>query len=103
VFVFRSTTDSVNQLGGADLITDFDTLLDRIDLSAIDANSGVAGDQAFQLVLAGNGAGTLHVTVIGAGAAAVTQVEANVDADGIPDLVFQLSGILSLDAGDFLL
>jgi len=102
VFVFRSTGDSLNQLGGSDLITDFNTLFDRIDLSAIDANADVAGDQAFQLVLAGNGAGTLHVSVITTATGTVTQVEANTNADGIPDLVFQLSGSVALDSTDFL-
>jgi len=45
-YVFKSLSDSTLAL--ADLITDFETG-DRINLSAIDANAGSAGNQAFHL------------------------------------------------------
>ena len=52
-FVFNSVSDSV--LGKADLITDL-TNDDYIDLRQIDANTKVAGDQAFHMVTAFTGA-----------------------------------------------
>ena len=52
-FVYSATTDSVFG-ANADVITDFShAQVDRIDLSAIDANTGVAGNQAFTFI--GNG------------------------------------------------
>ena len=48
-FVFQSLTDSNGQFG-TDRITDFTRGSDKIDLSAIDANTTLAGDQAFVLV-----------------------------------------------------
>lgn len=49
VFVFTAATDSPNSL--PDVITDFNRLLgDRIDVSAIDANTSLAGNQAFTWV-----------------------------------------------------
>jgi VCBS repeat-containing protein len=47
IFVFTATSDSATTSGNADVITDFVHGQDIIDLSAIDSNSGVAGDQAF--------------------------------------------------------
>lgn len=58
VFLFRTLQDS--QLGGADLITDLSDD-DRIDLSAIDADTTLDGDQAFQLG-AGGAAGDMTIT-----------------------------------------
>jgi serralysin len=103
VFVFRASTDSLNQLGGADLITDFQVGIDRLDFSGLDADAATAGDQAFSLVLGGNAAGTIHVEHFGAGADAITQIAVNMDGDGNPDLIVQLTGNVNLGLGDFLL
>ncbi len=57
-FVFAATGDSVTG-ANADRITDFSRAQgDRIDLSAIDANTGAAGNQAFTFI--GSGAFTHH-------------------------------------------
>jgi serralysin len=50
-FVFQSLTDLDGQ--GTDQITDFTRGSDKIDLSAIDADTTLAGDQAFHLVNSG--------------------------------------------------
>jgi Ca2+-binding RTX toxin-like protein len=48
-FVFKTVEDS--KLGAEDQILDFSSAqFDRIDLSALDANTGLAGDQAFSYV-----------------------------------------------------
>ena len=51
-FVFQSMSDSYSGRGFAtqDHIVDFERGLDKIDLSQIDANVAVAGNQAFQFV-----------------------------------------------------
>jgi len=47
-FVYNALSDSAPS--SHDRITDFDSAHDHIDLSAIDANTGLAGDQAFAFV-----------------------------------------------------
>jgi Ca2+-binding RTX toxin-like protein len=58
-FVYKSLSDST--LSFADLITDLDSG-DRIDLSAIDADTGSAGNQAFHLDGSIGGAGDIGVS-----------------------------------------
>jgi Ca2+-binding RTX toxin-like protein len=48
-YAFNSMQDSLNSPGKFDTITNFESG-EKIDLSAIDANPGAAGDQAFTLV-----------------------------------------------------
>lgn len=52
VFVFNATNELGATTAAADVIADF-TVTDSINLSAIDANSAVAGDQAFTWVSGG--------------------------------------------------
>jgi serralysin len=49
-FVFELVTDSGKGLGNRDIITGFQTDLDKIDLSQIDAKAGPVGNQAFTFV-----------------------------------------------------
>ncbi|MGO4127361.1 M10 family metallopeptidase C-terminal domain-containing protein [Inquilinus sp. YAF38] len=101
-FVFQATTDSA--FGpNADLITDFShAQVDRIDLSAIDANTGVAGNQAFTFI--GNGPYT-HVAgqLIFSSGGGFTTIGGDVNGDGTSDFHIRLTGALVLVAGDFVL
>lgn len=96
-FYFFATGDS-NAGGGRDTITDFVSLLDRIDLKGIDANTGLSGDQAFSYI--GNHAFT-HV----AGQLSFTggMVQADVNGDGLADFQLTVKGLAILAAGDFIL
>ena len=49
-FAYAATNDSGVGVGLRDVITDFLSGTDRIDLSGIDANAAVAGNQAFTLI-----------------------------------------------------
>ena len=50
-FYFRSLADSGTKASGRDLITDFSRFVgDKIDLSAIDANAGAAGEGSFSVI-----------------------------------------------------
>jgi Ca2+-binding RTX toxin-like protein len=82
-----------------DLILDFTRGADRIDLLSIDANGGVAGDQAFAFLGTGplTGAGQLRYGFVGTG----TVVQASTDGDAAPELEIELSGRIALAAGDF--
>jgi hypothetical protein len=101
VFKFRSPSDS--PVGGfaRDVITDFSTVVDRLDVSAIDANSRVAGNQSFTFV--GDNAdfsGAGQVRIVGNG---FTTAQFETNGDGVVDFEILLNGDLNLDSGDFIL
>ena len=66
--------------------------LDQIDLSLIDANTKVAGNQAFTFIgsAAFSMAGQLRVTSEGSGFSKVTWVEGDTNGDGVADMVIKL-------------
>ena len=84
-----------------DVITDFDHLTDDIDLSGIDANTTVAGNQSFRWVgtAALTGAGQLGYVTSGGN----TIVRMSTDADSASEGEIQLTGIKTLTAVDFYL
>ncbi|MBV1689383.1 M10 family metallopeptidase C-terminal domain-containing protein [Novosphingobium sp. G106] len=101
-FVFAKA-DSGKTLDKADTILDFVSGLDKIDLSAIDANAKTAdvfehfsfiGSAAFSKV-----AGQLHYEVSGSDVI----VSGDFNGDAKADFMIQLHGISSLSAGDFIL
>ena len=100
-FVFKTTADS--PVGAARVtIADFTPGTDHIDLSAIQAVSGAASDQAFAFIGAGaftGRAGQLHQITVGGN----TVVEGDVNGDGAADFQIGLTGIIQLHAADFVL
>ncbi|WP_225767190.1 M10 family metallopeptidase C-terminal domain-containing protein [Inquilinus sp. Marseille-Q2685] len=86
-----------------DVVTDFShAQTDRIDLSGIDANTGVAGNQAFAFIgtAAYTGvAGQLRFAVSGG----QTVIAGDVNGDGASDFQIQLNGSIALVAADFVL
>ena len=98
-FVLQALSDSA--VGTADVIFDFDGL-DQIDLRSIDANSGLAADQAFSFIGTGaftSTAGELRYEIDGTG----THVYGDVDGNGVADFEVLISGSVSLTASRFLL
>ncbi len=94
---------SFEDLGDTDRIVDFDgSEGDRINLSSIDANTGLAGNQAFVFVgmrgFSGT-AGELHVVASKTGMA----LSGDVGGDGIADFSIILDNAPNLTATDFLL
>jgi Ca2+-binding RTX toxin-like protein len=100
-FVFAAGDTGLG--GSGDRINDFSHAQgDKIDLSAIDANTAVAGDQAFTFIGAGaftGVAGQLQA-VSGGG---LTAVNGDVNGDGVVDFTVVLTGAVALTAGDFVL
>lgn len=96
-FVFRTLADSRGD--DYDTIADFTHGRDRIDLSALDAHAGVAGNSAFRFIggAAFSAAGQLRYD------ATTGMVEADVTGDGVADLRIEIGGGLVITASDFLL
>ena len=87
----------------ADIIHDFSQAQgDLIDLSALDSNSILGGDQAFAFVggaTFSGAAGELRFEQL----LGNTYVSGDTDGDGIADFRIQLDGLVSLTEGDFLI
>lgn len=99
-------------LGGAALETDqiFDFSAaegDRIDLSAIDANTRVDGNQAFRLVSAFTRPDNDHLSDIGqmtlTFAGGITTLRLDVNGDGRVDYQMKINGDLAAESGGWLL
>ncbi len=97
VFSFLSDSSSIAR----DQVTDFETGQDLIDLHLIDANSDIAGDQAFVFIgsLEFFAKSQLRLTTDGAD----TIVQADRDGDGVADLEILLSDAIGLSGADFIL
>jgi Ca2+-binding RTX toxin-like protein len=101
-FAYGSAAESTVG-ANADRITDFSHAQgDKIDLSAIDASSVLAGNQAFSFIgtaLYTGVAGQLRYAVAGG----VTTIAGDINGDGTSDFHIQLTGAIGLVAGDFTL
>ncbi len=100
-FRFLATTDSTG--AQIDAVNDFQVGEDKIDLSAIDANTLVGGQQAFTIGTMQSGvAGRLQIDVFGS----YSLVRGDVNGDGLADisiLVFGFGTGPNLTSGDFIL
>ena len=102
IFSFANLTDSAS--GQADTIADFSWIeADRINLAAIDANTGIAGDQAFAFLgtgaFIGGGAGSIRYQQSGGD----TLVLVDSGNGGGAEMTIRLSGPHVLQASDFVL
>ena len=99
VFLFTSIGDSAVSAATRDIISDFGNT-DHIDISAIDADSLVAGVQQFVLDADGSfSTGEIGLTVSGADLI----VRLNVDGDAAAEFTLLVQGVASLNLGDFIL
>ena len=101
VFDFNRVGDSIRGVN-RDLITDFRVGEDKFDLSGIDANTKIAGDQGFAFIGAAlfhHVAGELRaIQYLGH-----TYVCADVNGDAVTDFQLDLQGKLALKGADFIL
>jgi hypothetical protein len=75
---------------------------DKLDLSAIDADSTTVGDQAFHLVSGFTKHGG-EMTLVYTASANQTVLSLDVDGDGKADYQMKLTGDVHLDSGGWLL
>lgn len=98
-FQFRRIADSGTAADRRDVITDFDAS-DIIDVSAIDANVTVRGNQAFKIDV--NGIGVRgEIQLVKAGDS--TLVRFFTDADAAPEMIVVVRGPVAPVAADFVL
>ncbi len=107
IFAFKSVDESPVGAGLRDIITDFQSGQDKIDLSAIDADPTRKGDQGFRFIGASNfdgKAGELHYQIFDQPGTAndITVISGDLNGDKIADFEMQLTGIVKLVSGDFL-
>jgi serralysin len=100
-FDFNSLLDSGTGVGKRDIITDFERNLDKIDLSTIDANPGLTGNQAFTFI--GTGGFTAAGQVSISPDTGVLRVLINTDADTQSEMQIELINQTSLSATNFFL
>jgi Ca2+-binding RTX toxin-like protein len=101
-FIFSSASGSLPG-AGSDSIGDFHSAEnDSIDLSGMDANPVLAGDQAFSFI--GTSAFGFHASELryAPNGGGVT-VSGDINGDGLADFSIDLSGVSSLAATDFIL
>jgi Ca2+-binding RTX toxin-like protein len=98
-FIFREGTIT----NTADVILDFSRIDgDKVSLRAVDANTGLTGDQNFSFIGTSafhKVAGELRFEVAGG----VTKVYGDVNGDGLADFTLQVNGAGTMQATDFLL
>jgi serralysin len=106
VFVYEALSDSLPGIANRDLINGFENGIDRIDLSAIDANPDLSGNQAFTFI---GGAAFTHGTVGQLRFHTWGQgndygiVEADVNGDGRADFQIFINQTDVMFASDFIL
>ena len=101
IFVFSAVSDSTVVATGRDTIYDFSQIEgDRMSLLGIDANLGLAGDNAFTFLGLGAtaGAGTLAYSIV----AGNTLIQGDLDGGGA-DFAILLAGNVTLTQFDFYL
>ncbi|SEO08017.1 Ca2+-binding protein, RTX toxin-related [Gemmobacter aquatilis] len=98
-FVFAATSESADGSATRDVLYDFLSGVDELDLSGIDANSAVIGNQAFLWNGSTARANALWYVVSGADVI----LKADVDGNTLADVEIELKGMAALVAGDVLL
>jgi Ca2+-binding RTX toxin-like protein len=103
LFDWNSTNETSVTVATADLITDFKIAEgDRIDLSSIDANAYVAGDQAFTFIGTADFSGNPgELNYYHSGGETIIQLQTGTSAD--VEAVIRLTGTLTPDASWFAL
>ena len=103
VFVLTAPSDSTVPAAGRDRVADFSVAGgDVIDLHQLDADTTVAGDQAFGPVATGAFTGKAGELLQGA-FGADTRIQGDVNGDGVADFSMLLTGSHTLGAGNFVL
>lgn len=101
LFDYGAVSDSLLGATRRDLIRDFVRGVDDIDVSAIDANTRIGGDQGFSFIAGSrfSAPGQIRSSVSGS----QTIVQVSNDADTAAEMEIALAGRFTLTASDFIL
>ena len=99
VFRFLAPSESTVQVAGRDTIKDF-APGDRIDLSAIDANGGLAGDPLFAFIGTAAFSAPGQIRAVAQGGNTIVQV--NIAGTGGAEMAIRLNGLHALTESDFI-
>ncbi len=106
-FIYTNINETGVTAATRDVITDFLSGTDRLDFSAIDANTGTGGNQAFtslvQTTAAFTAAAQLHFHYEGVGANEVTVLQGNVNNNIAVDFEVVLLGHVTFAATDVIM
>ncbi len=106
-FVFSSKGDAGNSVSSRDVITDFVSGVDKVDVSAIDNNVNASGNGAFTFRSAAGEAfsapGQIHFRYDTSTGTEHTIIEGSDDRDPAPEFQIDLVGHVNLVATDFIL
>lgn len=109
-FDFNAVSETGKTASTRDVIKDFVHLQDDIDLSTIDANGSAAGNAAFTFLAAKGAAftgtkGQLRWLQTNAAGSAndKTIIEGDLNGDKVADFQIELTGLINLSSGDFIL
>lgn len=107
VFLYTANSDTGTSKLSRDIITDFEQGRDRIDLSALDANTKIAGNQAFSLQTTPGAKFTavaqVHFSYQIIDGVEHTIIEGNTDSGLLADFSIGLIGHYVLNTSDFML
>ncbi|MEM7505912.1 MAG: M10 family metallopeptidase C-terminal domain-containing protein [Pseudomonadota bacterium] len=102
-FIYFRESDSRAGSATRDRITDFDAG-DRIELSRLDADTTSGGNQAFDFIERAGFSGTAgELRFFTSAGSNLTLIQADTDGDASSDFEIQLTGLVDLVAGDFVL
>ncbi|WP_167737306.1 M10 family metallopeptidase C-terminal domain-containing protein [Sphingomonas parva] len=99
-FVYEAASDS--GVAASDVITDFRSRSDQIDLGALDANISTAADDAFAFIGKSAFSGSAGELRYQSGTYG-TLIQADLDGDAVADLQIRLDDRMSLVVADFVL
>ena len=102
-YIYFTAADSGVGAGARDVITDFLSGTDRIEIRRLDADTSQSGKQGFSFIADApfSAPGQLRFEQISDDAQTV--VQADFDGDGVADFEIALSGLMSLAENDFLI
>ena len=110
IFIFNASSEMGTTASTRDVITDFTPGQDKFDFSAIDANTMLSGNQAFTFLATAGAAftgvrGQLNWSVQDAAGTAndKTIVMGDINGDRVADFHVELTGLIQLGVGDFIL
>ncbi len=101
-FIYFNMIETGVGAGNRDIITDFQTGIDRIEIRRFDADTTQGGRQGFNFIADAafsNTAGELRFEQTGGN----TIVQGDVNGDGLADFEIELTGTMTLVEGDFLI